>query len=243
MTSTATRKAHAPLDVASRSAKGLKIERLLSLADRTQPLRLLDIGTGNGGIAHYFATHDALQLEVTSVDIVDIRKVSAGYTFVQISGTKLPFADGYFDIVISNHVIEHVGEREAQTDHLREVSRVMAASGLGYLAVPNRWMVNEPHYRLPFLSWLPYALRTPYLKLARKGDFYDCEPLSTNELEKLLKNANLAFKHLHIESIRETLAIEGVHGMARWIGLLPDWALMLLKSVTPTLIYKIEHVR
>lgn len=51
---------HVALDLASRDRKAQKIERLLGLADRPQPIRLLEIGTGSGGIAHYFGTHPRL---------------------------------------------------------------------------------------------------------------------------------------------------------------------------------------
>ena len=58
-------------------------------------------------------------------------------------GVELPFDDARFDVVISNHVIEHVGDEAAQHAHLREIRRVMKADGSAYLAVPNRWMLTE----------------------------------------------------------------------------------------------------
>lgn len=54
------RQPHAVLDLPSRDWKAMKIERLLDLAKRPQPMRLLGVGTGSGGIAHYFATHPTL---------------------------------------------------------------------------------------------------------------------------------------------------------------------------------------
>src|SRR3546814_9833619 len=72
------------------------------------------------------------------------------------SSDLLPFADDSFDVVLSNHVIEHVGEQPEQLAHLSELRRVLTPGGIGYLAVPNRWMLVEPHYRLAFLSWWPH---------------------------------------------------------------------------------------
>ncbi len=231
-----TRQPHAVLDLPSRRHKGLKIERLLGLAERRQPLRLLEIGTGSGGIAHYFATHPTLRCEVTAVDVVDQRLIRDGYDFRLVHDTALPFADARFDVVLSNHVIEHVGARDAQLAHLRELRRVLAPGGVGYLAVPNRWMLVEPHYRLVFLSWLPRPLRTPYLRLMRRGERYDCEPLGLRQLDTLLRDARLASEHVEARAIKIMIQIEPNSGwLVRNIskfGSLVDRA----RSLIPTLI-------
>ena len=240
MTAT-TRQPHAVLDLPSRRLKGLKIERLLRLAECLQPIRMLEIGTGSGGIAHYFATHPTLQCVVTAVDVVDQRLIDEGYEFHLVQDTTLPFADSSFDVVLSNHVIEHVGERTAQLAHLREIRRIMAPGGVSYLAVPNRWMLIEPHYRLIFLSWFPRRLRTPYLRLMRRGERYDCEPLSMPQLDALLAEAGFAGLHLEVDALRATLAIEGTHGLgARLVGWLPDTLLVHLRRFIPTLICRLE---
>jgi hypothetical protein len=103
----ADRQPHAVLDLASRNLKALKIERLLRLDERPGPLRLLEIGTGSGGIAHWFGTHPSGRYDVDAVDVVDNRLVHAGYRYQDVADTRLPFADGSFDVVLSNHVIEH----------------------------------------------------------------------------------------------------------------------------------------
>jgi len=46
---------HAVSDLSSRYLKAQKIERLLNLSNYPKPIRLLEVGTGSGGIAHYFA--------------------------------------------------------------------------------------------------------------------------------------------------------------------------------------------
>ena len=232
-----SRQAHAVLDLASRRQKGRKIERLLGLQAAQEPLRLLEIGTGSGGIAHYFATHPGLRCRVVAVDVADLRTVRDSYEFHQVRDTALPFADASFDVVLSNHVIEHVGERRAQLAHLLELRRVLADDGVAYLAVPNRWMLVEPHYRLAFLSWLPRRLRSPYLRLAGRGSHYDCEPLSLRELDALLAQAGLAGRHVEVQALRETLSIEGAKGLqARLAAWLPDALLWRLQGLIPTLI-------
>lgn len=69
------------------------------------------------------------------MDVVDNRLVSYGYRYHEVEGVALPFADMNFDVVVSNHVIEHVGDEKAQVQHLHEIRRVMRPDGVGYLAV------------------------------------------------------------------------------------------------------------
>src|SRR5690348_4430416 len=110
----AERHPHAVLDLPSRRWKGEKITRLLDLANWPQTIRVLEIGTGSGGIAHYFASHPTLRCEVTAVDVVDNRLIHDGYVYRQVEGTNLPFPDESFDVIVTNHVIEHVGDADAQ---------------------------------------------------------------------------------------------------------------------------------
>lgn len=238
------RQPHAVLNLPSRNWKAEKIARLLGLAHRHQPLRLLEIGTGSGGIAYRFATHPDLRCEVTAVDVCDNRQNREGYRFQLVEDTQLPFADASFDVVLSNHVIEHVGDANAQHRHLAEIRRVMSPDAVGYLAAPNRWMLTEPHYRLKLLSWWPHAWRTPYLRLMRKGSFYDCEPLQMRQLERMLDAAGFRYRNLCIEAWRETFEIERPDSLgARVLRAIPDAALKPLKRIIPTLIYRIEHAR
>lgn len=237
-----TRKPHAALDFATRNWKALKLERLLGLHARQQPLRLLEVGTGYGGIAHYFAAHPTLRCEMDAVYVVDNQRANDGYRYQQVEGVELPFATDTFDVVISNHVIEHVGDAQAQTEHLREIHRVMRPNGMGYLAAPNRWMLTEPHYRLKFLSWWPRRLRSPYLRMMGKGMFYDCEPLQMRPLERMLETAGFRGRNLCVAALRETFEIERPESRAtRLLRQIPVRMLPPLQRIIPTLIYRIER--
>ena len=236
------RKPHAVMDLPSRGWKALKIERLLGLETRPGPLRLLEIGVGSGGIASYFGTHPSGRYDVQGVDVLDNRLTSDGYRFTRVDGVALPFDDAQFDIVLTNHVIEHVGDEHAQRAHLQEAARVLKPDGIGYLAVPNRWMLVEPHYRLAFLSWLPKTWRSPYLRLARKGQEYDCRPLEQGQLEALFRACGLGFENLCVPALRTTLAIERPGSWAdRLVSRLPDRLLSPWRAAIPTLIYAFSH--
>lgn len=235
------RQAHAVLDTSSRVAKAKKIEILMQFGSYTEPLRVLEIGCESGGIAYYFATHATLECEVFAVDVYDNRLVSDDYHFQKVDGVELPFSDRYFDLVITNHVSEHVGEYSKQQRHLEEIKRVLKTTGQCYLAVPNRWMLTEPHYQLKFLSWLPHSWRSSYLRLWDKGDFYDCEPFSLSGLESLLKQVDLKFENLSVQATRITLKLEmPSSSITSFLERVPDSVLQLLRPIIPTLIYKIE---
>lgn len=74
------------------------------------------------------------------------------------------FTDNMFDIVHSNSVIEHVGQW-AQTKAMAGEVRRLAP--VYFVQTPNLWFPIEPHYKLPFIHWLPPQLQAHAL-LARK---------------------------------------------------------------------------
>lgn len=237
------RQPHAVLDLPSRKLKAMKIERLLELDSRPGPLRLLEIGVGSGGISHYFGTHPSGRFDVVGVDVVDSRLVRDGYEFVSITDTALPFPEASFDVVISNHVIEHVGDAAAQAHHLSEMRRVMRDDGIGYLAVPNRWMLVEPHYRLAFLSWWPESMRSWWLRLFGRGRHYDCRPLTRSDLEVRLRDAGFRYAQQHRQAMQAMVDIERDRLsqldllILRIVASLASW----LRSAIPTLIYTLER--
>ena len=133
----------------SRYKKAAKIIEIVGTEVNLGDCNVLDVGIGSGHIAHYLS---AVSKSVTGVNICDEREISAGYRFVEVSGPELPFPDNSFDVVISNQVIEHM---TCQKDHLIEMCRVLKSDGIIYLAMPNKYSIIEPHYHIPFLSWMP----------------------------------------------------------------------------------------
>ena len=233
VTETRERRPHAILDAESRILKARKIIELVG-RDRIAGARVLDIGTGAGVMASELAR---VAREVVGVDVRDQRTVFDGFRFVQVDGTTLPFENASFDVVLSNHVIEHVGERDDQLHHLREVHRVLADGGTVYVAVPNRWVVLEPHFRLPFLSWVPRSLRDPYVRLAGKGEFYDCNLPTRESLERLFREAGFAHREVTIDAMRAMDRVESPSGLTGRVLRAPDGVLRALLPVVPTTIY------
>ena len=110
----------------------LHAERLVRLVNPQPGQHYLDVGCGNGAAPIYIARK--FQLEVTGVDIdpeqIALAKASSegmkNIRFLALDGRDLPFADGEFDIVLTNKVIHHIpGWQKA----LIEMIRVLRPGG------------------------------------------------------------------------------------------------------------------
>lgn len=167
-------------DKASRHRKAEKIVKILDGHKKLKGTKVLDIGTGAGYIAHALSKQAK---DVHSVDIVDDRLIKEGYKHKIVKDETLPYPDKAFDVVVSNQVLEHVPD---QHKHLSEIRRVLKDDGIVYLASPNKWWLTDPHYKLPFISWLPRPVAGQYLKLAkgRKWDIYSVSLARLNRLAK-----------------------------------------------------------
>ena len=135
--------------VGGRKSKAEKIAAILAAAGK--PLKptdqLLDLGCGSGEIAERLST----LCNVSCMDTIDQRTHARHLPFSPTTGC-LSCSDGSFDVVVSNHVIEHV---EDPTAHLDEIRRVLRPHGVAYLATPNRLWPWEFHSRMPLAHYLP----------------------------------------------------------------------------------------
>lgn len=233
------RKPHVAADRASRILKARKIVTTVGPGRFARCRDILEVGCGSGLISATLASLDGGDRRVEGVDVVDSRVEREGYHFTLVHDTTLPFASASFDLVISNHVIEHVGDAAAQVAHLRELKRVAGPDGVIYLAVPNKWRFVEPHYRLPLLSWLPAKASDAYVRVARGAKYYDCAPRSHRRLTQLFDIAGLSYADRTVETIRTVLDLEHPrHPVTRLVnGGCPDWLLRLGMPIVPTFVF------
>jgi 2-polyprenyl-3-methyl-5-hydroxy-6-metoxy-1,4-benzoquinol methylase len=164
----------------NRKSKAKKITKIINdfRVHTDKKLKLLDIGTGNGEISHFLSK----DFDVISVDIEDNRGLIEGYSFL-ITSESLPFSDDYFDIIVSNHVVEHVFNQKL---HFSEMARVLKLNGIVYLATPNRLWPWEVHYQLPLIHYLPQNLFILSLKLMKKYK-EDLSLITWFQLKKFVK--------------------------------------------------------
>ncbi|MGM0488398.1 MAG: class I SAM-dependent methyltransferase, partial [Planctomycetota bacterium] len=67
-------------------------------------------------------------------------------------GQKVPFVDGFFHVILSEQVLEHV---EPIQETIAEMGRLTACGGFGIHVFPAKWRVFEPHLFMPMVHWLP----------------------------------------------------------------------------------------
>ena len=101
---------------------------------------------------------------------IDVPVVIERERVVGADAFRLPASDGVFDLLILNHIYEHVPDPGKL---FTEARRVLKPGGHAYVSAGSRWAVVEPHYRLPFLSWLPRRAADRYLRCSGRGETYD----------------------------------------------------------------------
>ena len=139
--------------------------QLVDLAQITSASRVLDAGSGVGGTARYVA--DRYGCTVTAVDLTDeycqtsrwlnqLVGLDNQISVRQADVTELPFADGTFDVVISQHVQMNVADKARL---YRQAQRVLVDGGRlavwditigepGELDYPLPWADHPAHSHL-----------------------------------------------------------------------------------------------
>ena len=126
-------------------------------------IRALDVGCGDAGVPIAIAEAGAasvagIEPDRASLERGRIRAEEHGVAADLRHGfaEKLPFADGSFDLVVLDNVLEHVRDRPRT---LAEARRVLAPQGLLYMVTPKPFalhsLVSDPHYQIPGLVLLP----------------------------------------------------------------------------------------
>lgn len=165
------------LDYAHKQAKVRKMLAILADAGciGAEPRGLaVDVGCSRGFFTEPLVPHFR---QVVGVDIdehalriaVAERAGQAGATYLIGDSMRLPFEDASVDLLVCNHVYEHVPDAQRLFD---EIHRVLSPAGACYLGAASRLIVTEPHYHLPFLSWLPRPLAHRYMRITGKGEYY-----------------------------------------------------------------------
>lgn len=163
------------LDEAGRRQKAAKITSVLRHFLGREDLDGLvvgDVGCSTGFTADELAAIGG-RVVGFDIDVPGLARAQERFAgrvgFVCADGERLPVPDEAFDVLVFNHIYEHVVDADAV---VAELHRVLKPEGVLYMGLANKLGVIEPHYKLPFLSYLPQGLADRYMRAAGRGDTY-----------------------------------------------------------------------
>lgn len=123
------------------------------------PGRFLDFGCGTAEVAALAQKHG-----YDSYGVDTFMFVRAGHKVLATAAAKIgdraiaikpnepmPFENGFFDIVVSNQVFEHVSELEKVRD---EIARIIRPGGILLALMPTREVLWEDHIKMPLVHRL-----------------------------------------------------------------------------------------
>jgi ubiquinone/menaquinone biosynthesis C-methylase UbiE len=145
----------APVDAFHIRGREATVE-LAARAALAPGLRILDVGCGLGGSARYLAAQH--RCRVTGIDLTKAYVEAAAelaalvglagmVEFRECSALELPFEDGSFDIVWTEHVQMNVADKRA---FYRELARVLAPGGRLVFHDVFKGTAGEPYYPVPW---------------------------------------------------------------------------------------------
>lgn len=225
---------HQMYDKRSRNKKAkrlIKIIKDIYPQKKLKDLIVLDVGASTGIIDNY------LSRDFKKTIGIDIDKKAISYANSKFRNKKLQFRvddamnlgfkDNSFDIVICAQVYEHVPDAQKM---FNEIFRVLKPNGVCYLAALNKLWPWEPHYDLPFLSWLPKKYANYYVKLLNKSDNYYETTQTYWQLKKMVRK----FKIIdYTPKILRNPTKFGFSNKIKILGLMPQ----LFKYMVPTLFW------
>lgn len=160
-------------------------ERIHAVHPFEEDARVIEVGSGAHGLIFYFGTKDGVGVDPLADHYAalfpawqDRARTVAAY------GERLPFPDGWFDIVLCDNVVDHA---ENPRRIVEEMARVLKPGGLLYFTVN----IHHPFYHVAATAhagWralgigfeiTPFADHTVHLTLAAARRLFDRLPLET----------------------------------------------------------------
>lgn len=137
-----------------------------------RPVRILDVG-GAEGFWRNMGVTGRSEFEIVLLNVKPQEARADNVTAIVGDACELTgIGDREFPVVFSNSVIEHVGDREAQTRMASEVRRV---GHRYFVQTPNRYFPIEPHFLFPGFQFLPIDARVALVRRFALG-YHDAIP-------------------------------------------------------------------
>ena len=158
----------------------------------TSEMYLLDIGCSTGIMTNHYAKKFkntvGIDIDTTGIKFAKESFENKNLNFYNCSHEDSMLGNEKFDVVICTHIYEHVDNPKTLMD---SIHRVLKPGGVCYFVAGNRHKIIEPHFKLPFLSFLPKRIGRLYIKLLKKEGEYYQKHLSFFKLKKLVNKFTL----------------------------------------------------
>lgn len=199
-------------------------------------LTVADIGCSQGFIADEMAGAGAARTYGVDIDVPGLTVAQTRFgervQFICAAGEALPFADASVDVAIFNHIYEHVVDPDAV---IADIRRVLKPDGVLYLGLGNRLGIIEPHYRLPFLSWLPQGPADRYVRAFGRADSYYEQYRTRRGLQQMMAGWHVVDYTLPV--LGDAGAFSGTDTVPGVVSRLPERALAATVPLVPTYIW------
>lgn len=205
---------------------------------------ILDLGCGPNPLSNSF---QQMSSRLVGLDkerhYIEQAKRNTSLQLILADATCLPFRDESFTFVLCNDVLEHV---HYHVKLMKELLRVLARGGAAYVQCANKYQIIEPHFLLPFLSWIPRPFADAYARIARKGRSYEGYYPSTRKellsLTSMYRMVDLTYRRTLLKiralKIQSKLLLRVVLSLRR---VLPDEAIATLAqnfSIISIIVFK-----
>jgi SAM-dependent methyltransferase len=199
-------------------------------------LDVVDVGCSQGFIAGELAGAGAAATYGVDIDVPGLAAAHSRFgervRFVCAAGEALPLPDASVDVAVFNHIYEHVVDPDAV---IADIKRVLRPDGVLYLGLGSRLGVVEPHYKLPFLSYLPQGAADRYVRAFGRADQYYEQYRTRPGLRKLMAGWHVLDYTLPVLAAPEQFADDGL--VPGPVSRLPEPALAALLPVLPTYLW------
>ena len=129
-------------------------------------IKILDWGCGKGELVDYLKDNNfnCYGVEISKLKMyqksTEYKNDISEKIFLINADNKTDFESDYFDIIITNQVIEHIENKDS---FLFEINRILKKGGISYNILPAKYRINEVHLKMPFVHWFPKNIFRKYI--------------------------------------------------------------------------------
>ena len=163
------------------------INNLFYKVENKQNIKILDWGCGKGELVKFLndCGFDCYGIDIDNLKIgktlINGNKSLKGRIHIIQDNNLTSFESNYFDLILTNQVIEHISNKES---FIREVKRVLKKGGFSYNILPAKHRILEVHFKMPLVHWLPKNEIRKYLiyffNLFKFSHWLECKNLTYN---------------------------------------------------------------